>query len=92
MNLDIQLDRLVLESDAERAQLEGAEESITKAFQLLGERLKRSPFERWADIKPQLIEALTLGPLSPDDWLGERGANRLADLLYQRLLERGDHE
>ncbi|MBS1693065.1 MAG: hypothetical protein JST91_12670 [Actinobacteria bacterium] len=86
-DLTLTVDRLVVRTEAERQRLESAGHVAQVAFTLLAERLKGSPFERWGGARELVLDELEISELTLDDLLGSRGAERLADILYRRLLE-----
>jgi hypothetical protein len=85
--LILQVDKVVVLTDGEQRTLERVSQVAQSAFALLAERLKGSPFERWGGAREVLFEELQISALNLDDLLGSRGAERLADILYQRMLE-----
>lgn len=59
--------------------------TFEQALQKVGERLSRSPLAR-AGFRRLALEKLTLGTLSADELLSDRGASLLADELYAALV------
>jgi hypothetical protein len=85
--LALSIDQVVVLTEGEQRTLERVGDVAQRAFVLLAERLKGSPFERWGSARELLLENVEITALSLDDLLGPRGAERLADDLYTSLLE-----
>ena len=88
MTLDVTLriDRVAVELGREQ-RAEHAEQTIRQALALLAGRLARAPLD-WGEAAPATaLELLDLGPLDPTWLAGPAAADRLADLLYRRLLD-----
>ena len=75
----------VVETDVEKHQLQGAEPTLREAFRLLAERLQRTPFHQFGNARELAIESLRVSNLPVDELLGPRGAERLAEQLYDEL-------
>ena len=61
--------------------------SNPRSFRVLGERLDRTPFGQFGEARTYTIDRLELSALPLDELLSPRGAERLADELYQQLLQ-----
>ncbi|HYP07749.1 MAG TPA: hypothetical protein VER03_16070 [Bryobacteraceae bacterium] len=85
--LTLEIGEVVVLAEAERAQLIQAEPAIQEAFRLLGQRLDRTPFGQFGEARTFALERVELSALPLDELLSPRGAERLADELYQRLLK-----
>jgi hypothetical protein len=85
--LTLSIENVVVLSEGEQGTLERVSEVAQRAFVLLAERLKGSPFERWGGARELLLDKIAISPLPLDDLLGTRGAERLADELYTAILE-----
>jgi len=85
--LTIDINQVVVETEAERAKLALAEPAVQEAFRLLGERLARTPFDRFGGGRQHALDRLRTSALSLDELLSSRGAERLADELYRQLVE-----
>lgn len=81
MNLDVGIDQLVLEADADERDLRRVAPVVEEAVRLLAARLGGNAFDR-----PVSVAELRVGGLTADELLGPRGAERLADALYRALL------
>lgn len=79
---------VTLETEAERARLESAAPAVEEAFRLLAERFRGTPFERFANVRAYAIDRIEVTALPLDELLSPRGAERLADELYQQILRR----
>lgn len=86
-NISIAIERFVIQagplSDPQRGR-----RLIDEALAILAEKLQESPFERWRSGGALEIATITLGDLPADALFGPRGAERLADALYQELTRR----
>lgn len=87
----IDVDRVVVRADLDRPRAEALGRTLRDAFEELGRRLAKSPFAREGAregaLVERVLERLATEPLAADELLGARGAERLADELYVRLLE-----
>ena len=61
------------------------EMTLRSALRLLAERLRSSPFARDPEALALVLTSLQISDISADDWVGQRGAERVADALYQQL-------
>ena len=61
------------------------EMTLRNALGLLTERLRASPFARDPETLALVLTSLQISDISADAWLGQRGAERVADALYQQL-------
>jgi hypothetical protein len=82
----LEIDEVVVLTEAERVELEAAAPAIREAFRLLGERLDRSPFGQFGEARTYAIARLETTAVPLDELLSPRGAERLADELYRQLL------
>ncbi|MDK3073546.1 hypothetical protein QO034_10520 [Sedimentitalea sp. JM2-8] len=65
------------------------ETTLRQGLDLLAERLAHSPFARDPAVLHTAIGQIRIDDLGVEDWLGDRGAARVADILYQRIAEGG---
>jgi hypothetical protein len=86
-DLDIRIDRLVLEIGASPGGAASGRALVEAALKKVAERLAGSPFHAQS-LGPIVLERLSIGTLSAADLLGRRGAERLADELYAELARR----
>ncbi len=84
--LEISIGRLVVETAAESRSAEGIPERLREAFESLAEKLRRAPAARRLALRQRVIETLDLSALSTEELLGQRGAERLAEELYQQII------
>jgi hypothetical protein len=84
--LSITIDRVVVQTDVEREQAARIPEILREAFLVLAERWGRSPWARAIPLDVIVREQLELEPLAPQDLLGERGAEQLAERMWQALI------
>lgn len=87
-DLAFSIDRVIVRTEAEQGALERVSHVAQAAFTLFAEKLKGTPFERWGGARELVLDDLEITALTLDDLLGTRGAERLADELYERFLER----
>lgn len=87
-DIEIRIDRVELELAATPSGTAAGRALVEAALARLGERLAASPFGRRARLGPIAIERVSLGELAPEDLLGPRGAERIADELYAALVRR----
>lgn len=83
----LEVDRLVVETDAERRRVEQLPAKLEEAFQQLADRLAKSPLGREVRLGERVLERLRIDTLAADELLGPRGAERLAEELYRQLTE-----
>ncbi len=81
--LVLAIDRLVVETDLERAAAARIPEVLREAFLLLAERWGRSPWARAIPLATVVREQLELEPVAADELLGHRGAEQLAERLWR---------
>lgn len=84
--VELEVGRLVVETEAERAHLEGVPVRLQEAFEHLAKKIQASPVGRRGALSGRVLERLTLNPRSARDILGPGGAERLADELYAQLV------
>jgi hypothetical protein len=65
------------------------EATLRQGLDLLAERLAHSPFARDPEALRTAIRQIQIDDLSIDDWLGDRGAARVADMLYDQIADGG---
>lgn len=82
--IELRMDTFSVFGLSEDADADAVRGALDGALQKLATRLARSPFAR-SGVKELAIERLSLGTLSADELLSERGAERLADELYSVL-------
>lgn len=83
----IAIDEVVLQTEAERSQVERAGQALAEAFRLLGKRLERAPAGAGGG-RGAAIALVTTTALPLDELLSPRGAERIADEIYRRILEK----
>lgn len=66
------------------------ETTLRQGLDLLAERLAHSPFGRDPSALHTAIGQIRIDDLSVEDWLGDRGAARVADILYERIAVGGN--
>ena len=83
---------LVIEIGSIRIDAEGRVEDaarieavLREGLAALGERLKSSTFARDPEATGIALGRLRIDDLAVEDWLGPRGAARVADVLYERI-------
>lgn len=86
MSTRISIDRVVVETQTERTAAPALAPVLRAAFLKLAERLERSPLGRGAMDAASMMRRLEIDALSPDELYGPRGAERIADELYQQLV------
>lgn len=82
----IEIGEVVLQTEAERVRLDGADAAVAEAFRLLAERLERTPFGRSEEFRAHAVGLLETTPLPLDEVLAPNGAARLAEELYRQLV------
>lgn len=85
--LQLDIGTIVFEAGGSGEPLEPLAPVVRRALELLAVRLARTPGARFGAGLAPVIEHLRLGDLPLDELLGPHGAERLADALYDRLLE-----
>ncbi|OJH34509.1 hypothetical protein [Cystobacter ferrugineus] len=86
-DLDIRIDRLVLELGGGPSGTPERRALLEAALRKLGERLANAPF-RFQPLQAIALERLSIDTLSTEELLGPRGAERLADELYAEITRR----
>ncbi|GEM_PF-4523895 len=84
--LTLTIDRVVIQTDVEREAAARIPDTIRAAFLLLAEKWGRSPWTRSVPLDAILRAHLEIEPVSTDELLGERGAERLADAMWTALI------
>jgi hypothetical protein len=84
--ITIDIGQVVVQTEAERMELEQATQAIREAFRILGEHLDRTPFGQFGEARTYTLDRLEVSALPLDELLSPRGAERLANELYQQLL------
>jgi len=85
-DVSLRIHRIAVEIDQDQ-QAERAEEAVRKALALLATRLAGSPLGL-ADSGPALaLGMVEIGPVDPGWLAGPGAADRLAEMLYERLLD-----
>jgi hypothetical protein len=87
--LELIIDRLTLEADLETHHLPAVTGALREALRLLADRLGRGPAGRFTPAEPLALERLQVSALAPEELLGPRGAERLAEELYALITRRG---
>jgi hypothetical protein len=71
--------------DLPEKDLGGVATVLEEAFRLLARRLAGGPYGRSVQPRRLVLEKLQTAPLSLEELLGARGAERLADELYGQI-------
>lgn len=58
---------------------------LREGLALLAERLKPSAFARDPEAMSIALRQIQLDSLAAEDWLGDRGATRVSELLYEHI-------
>lgn len=61
------------------------ESVLREGLEQLAERLRSSPFARDPGAVGVALQQIQLGDLAAEDWLGDRGAQRIAERLYEQI-------
>jgi hypothetical protein len=85
--LSITVDRIVVQTDVEREAAARIPEVLREAFLRLAERWGRSAWARSIPLDAIVRAQLEIEPITPDDLLGDRGAEQLAERMWQALLD-----
>ena len=88
MRVSVDVGDVVVRTEAERHRLERVAPAVQEAFRALALLLERTPVARFDDEREPLMLALETETIPLDELLTARGAERLADRWYRRLLER----
>ncbi len=83
--LALTIDRVVVETDVEREAAAGIPAVLEDAFRQLAARWVRTPWARALPLARAVRAALETEPLTVDELLGPRGAELLAERLWQAL-------
>ena len=59
---------------------------LREAFVLLAKRLEAAPGGRGVSVERLVLDRVELEPLTLDELIGPRGAERLAETLYRRIV------
>jgi hypothetical protein len=86
--LELNVGRIVIEADLDEWQLARLSAALGEGLRLLAERLRQGPAGRFVATGSLALERLRLSTLAPEELLGPRGAERLAEDLYLQLLKR----
>lgn len=86
--LTIDIERVVIRTEAERTRLDGAPAMVQEAFRILGTRLEQSPLDFSGQGRAHALARLEVSMVQLDELLSTRGAERLADELYHQILRR----
>jgi hypothetical protein len=81
--LALSIDRVIVETDLEREAAAGIPAILEDAFRQLAARWVRTPWARELPLASAVRTALEAEPLAVDDLLGPRGAELLAERLWQ---------
>lgn len=72
--------------EADGQELATVERIFRQALEILAQRLAMSPPGLSRSLKPLVREYLEVGPFTVEELLSVRGAERIAEDLYQKLL------
>jgi hypothetical protein len=61
------------------------ERILREGLAQLAERLRSSPFARDPEAMSMALQQIRVDDLAAEDWLGARGAARVAEVLYQQI-------
>lgn len=84
--LELEVGRLLVETEGERRQLDDVPRRLREAFELLAQKVQASPRGRRGAWRDLVMEQLVLEPRSVEQILGPGGAERLAEELYAQLV------
>ena len=87
MSVQLRVDRLVVDTHAEREAAERVPAALREALKKLGEKLAARPSDA-AAMRQLSLERLEIEVGSVEEILGERGAERLAERLFVDLTRR----
>lgn len=79
----VRIDATGLPEDAARI-----ETTLREGLEMLAQKLASSPFARDPEAMGVAINSLQIDDLTQDDWIGERGAARVADIMFDRITGR----
>ncbi|MFY0617695.1 hypothetical protein [Shimia sp.] len=65
------------------------EETLRRGLEKLAEKLASSPFARNPEATALVIETMQIDDLNRDDWVGDRGAVRIAECLFDAISTGG---
>ncbi|MCB9647434.1 MAG: hypothetical protein H6730_12665 [Deltaproteobacteria bacterium] len=85
--LELLVDEVRIEAGATPEAVAALGPVVQAAFEVLAERLSRGPHGRFSDAGRLELEALSVSTLSVEELVGPRGVERLADALYEALLQ-----
>ena len=84
--IDLSIERLVVETAAEKQAAGELPEVVRAALRKLAERLSGVPLAREVRLAATVRARVEIDTLPLDALLGPRGADRLAEELYQRIV------
>ncbi len=87
MHVSLSIERLVIDTQAERAEADRVPAVLKEAFEKLAAKLSGLPSEQRAQ-REQALASLQVELGSVQELLGPRGADRLAEELYRQLTRR----
>ena len=82
--IHLNINRIQLRGDVSPERLQAVSQIIRDGFQRLAERMRHAP----ADWQGTTAQQLQLSTLSPEELLGPRGAEQLADALDEQLRKK----
>jgi hypothetical protein len=86
-HIEFHVDRISIDMDLSEAEARRIGPVLKRAFEELARRLQMSPVARLAGTDRLSLGELQVDALSVDDLLGPRGAARLSDIFWQRMIE-----
>ena len=84
--VQLRVDELRLEVESDQEVVSALGPVVKEAFERLARRLEGGPLQRFAGAEAIAIERLDASVLPVEELLGERGAERLAEVLYDGLV------
>jgi hypothetical protein len=87
MRLRLEVGTVVVRAQGERHKVDRVAPAVEEAFRQLAALLERTPAGRFGDVQERVIASLDTGALPLDELLSPRGAERLANEWYRRLME-----
>ena len=84
--VELRVERLAVRTEAEVRDGGALDPVLRRAMALLGERLARLPGSRWEGAADLALEEVTVDDLTWEQLVSPRGAERLADALFDRVV------
>ena len=84
-SIAMKINQIAFTVDVPEKELGNVPTVLEEAFQLLANRLADGPHGRSVQPRRLVLDTLQIEPFALDQLLGERGAERLADELYEQI-------